>query len=361
MPRGLEWWIASNYEAVSYQAMKNTMTEAQQCRRQQYFLLLILFFAACGGGAVATVRDLPSSGTAINESTTIEPAAGATPETTYEGKSIDELFPEEARFSSIEGKDTDKGKHELSIGGYSLEFDDFRPLVLRTNKKTVFSFQTKYKKDYWSLGAGVAHLLGQNSRQIYVGNTGPGGVCCSNYWIVDMTGNQPRLIFSTEEWGGFRDAIEIFDTDDDGTYELAHFDSCFRYIFDDCGTCTPEPRVAWRYDVRTRRYLPAKHLMQGFARAELDQEKNSLKAPPIKPGESDDLREAYDRRRTALDVFAQLMHLGVESEAWTILNKYYKPSKKELAEINQRLAACPYYQFLHGRTKRNADNAAKHN
>jgi len=140
--------------------------------------------------------------------------------------------------------------------------------------------------------------------------------------------------------------MELFDTDNDGTYELVRFDACFRYFGGDCGSCSPEPRVAFAFDKAANRYVPKGHIMQSFAREGLEQEISGLEDKRVQLRNGGDKSVEYDMKAAALDVFDQLVHLGDEHRAWSILNEYRHPTRADLKEIRSNLQTCPFYQYL---------------
>lgn len=147
-------------------------------------------------------------------------------DTTYPGKTIDEIFPFIAEHDFME--ENFKGKtYSEKVDKFEITIKNFAPKMIIKDGKTIFNFKTLYPNEYHSNLIGVSHLLGKNSKQIYVVSGGPGGVCCTNYWITEVSGKTPRNIFRSEDFGSFRDAMEIFDADGDGIYELVQFDSAF--------------------------------------------------------------------------------------------------------------------------------------
>ncbi len=264
----------------------------------------------------------------------------------YPGKTIDQIFPIQLEQSFGTQGDI-KDLVTSQIDEFEFKTKGFSPISLSRNKKEIFRFRPDTPNDYWSSSAGMASLLGRGSKQIYVVATGPGAVCCTNYWIVDVSAKKPRLIFSSEAYGRFRDALEVFDSDNDGVYELVQFDSCFRYFMEECGTCTPEPRVVFKYDSRYQKYLPAAGIMQDFVKeAMLNTEKDiKEKYEAWKNGKDDNLK--FDLHGIVLDHAVQLMHFGKEKEGWRFL-KTYDPlyDRKLEKEVQGRLKGCLFFKHL---------------
>jgi hypothetical protein len=294
----------------------------------------------------------PTVSTSRTEST---PETQATPPNTeepkYPGITIDRRFPIISEYSSLDANKSDK-TFGLDVLGYKVEVSNYAPKSIRKNSSVLLTFKVRSPKDYWSGLVGVSSLLGPGSKQIYFVATGPGGVCCTNYWIADVTSGTPQLIFRSEDHGYFRDPMEIFDYDRDGIYELVQFDSCFRYFMGDSGSGSPEPRAVFRYDKKLGRYVPAAGIMPDFVREELRNSDKDIREKAKLLKGSDDLGGQLDLYRAVLSHFVQLLHFGDEQEAWKFFKEYEpNPSKAMLKEIRKRLANCSFYQELRRRPK----------
>jgi len=225
------------------------------------------------------------------------------------------------------------------------------PFRLEKDGRNLLSFRTVNPRDrYWWLAIAEAKLLGDRSKQLYVISSGPGGPCCTNYWIVDISAAKPRLIFRSEEFGRFRDPMEIFDEDGDGIYELKQYDTCMRYFRNDCGSCSPEPAAYFKYDKARRQYRPAKNVMEDFARERLKGTEAMIEEDFQKWRTTKDPGLYMDLHRTVLSLVTDLIHIGEEQRAWQIFHKYGATvSKEDEAEIRYRLRQCEFYKALYGR------------
>lgn len=204
--------------------------------------------------------------------------------------------------------------------------------------------------DYWSSLVGESHLLGANSNQIYIVATGPGAVCCTNYWIVDTTSTDPHLIFRSEDFGDFRGPIEIADDNKDGIYELAQFDSCMRYFRDDCGSCSPEPRAYFAYDQKRKRYKPTKGIQQAFVKADFSDEEKSLETKHREFRQTKDIVVQNDLRHLLLGHIAELLHIGGDAKAWSYFTRFNDiVDAEDRREMKRRLSHCKFYKILHAR------------
>lgn len=265
----------------------------------------------------------------------------------YPGIAIDEVFP--MTYVS-EWKTVEEAKRTVSVPAENLvvTFQYFKPQTITRDGRTIFRFVTTPGYGYWSNGMGISNLLGGNSKQIYLNSVGPGAVCCTNYWINDVTSTIPRTIFRSEDFGRFRGAMEIFDAEKDGIYELAHFDSCMRYFRDDCGSCSPEPRVYFKYDPILRKYRPVKNVLQKLVRAQFSETEEWLAKTLKEFEETKNVGTESDLRRSVISHVADLIHVGEERKAWNLFNAYRGiVDEQDRREIKKRLANCKFYRVLH--------------
>ncbi len=329
-----------------------------------YFLtsVLIIFFVSCGSSPIEITKqenDLPIQSKTILENTNSNSVSSNSEETKteYPGITIDEKFPITENRMFTEDQNDEK-IHISGIDDYEIKFDRFTPKTISQNGKTLFKFKTLYNEGYWANLTGIANLLGEKSKQIYITASGTGGVCCTNYWITDVSNGTPRNVFRSEDYGGFRDPMEVFDADGDGVYELMQWDSAFRYFLDDCGACSPEPRAIFKYDKKLGKYLPAKNIQQDFVKKDfLETEKWILEsfAKLEKLEKTNDtenqeyLSLLLDYNRRFLDHIIGIFYLGDEEKAWKTFDKYYNSySEKEKvrAEIKKRLRQSKFFQAL---------------
>ncbi len=330
---------------------------------KKYFLTFVLltFAANCAVRQTETVRlesSLPmptASETPVSNSENKVEETEDNPE--YLGISIDQEFPVIAHHNFMEEEFKEK-TYTVDAEDFQITTKNFAPKTISKNSKVIFNFKTLSPNDYSSSIIGISQLLGKNSKEIYVVATGPGGVCCTNYWITDVSGKTPRSIFRSEDYGGFRDWMEVFDADGDGVYEIMQWDSAFRYFLDDCGACSPEPRAIFKYDKKLGEYVPAKNIQQDFVKERfLETEKWILesfeklnrfeRSKETENQEYKTLKLDYNRR--FLDHVVDILYLGDDKKAWKIFDKYYNgynEKEKVRAEIKNRLRQSKFYQAL---------------
>lgn len=267
----------------------------------------------------------------------------------YPGRSIVQIFPPLADGDISE--EGNKNPYEMKYENYNLKIDGHTPKVLQRDGKNIFRYKVN-KTGYWSSGAGVAHLLGEKSTQIYFVNAGDAGVCCVSYWIVDISAERPREIFRSEDYGrSLYHSMEIFDIDNDGIYEIEQSVSSFRYFMGDCGSCSPEPRAVFKYDKNAGKYLPAKGITQPFLAESREKGEKEL-IGKLKSRDPEDLAEDNRLSHWVLEKTIDHIYAGNEANGWRFFNKYYpKSSYKEKVrrEIRKILDVCPFYKALYRR------------
>ncbi|HMO79973.1 MAG TPA: hypothetical protein PKD24_04210 [Pyrinomonadaceae bacterium] len=315
-------------------------------------ILLFIFIAIT---AIGCGREYSTADDNVREAVVISAAKTLptpVPETTldseseYKGVTIDQIFPITEQISAIDD-DGRESYAKLEAGGHVLKIEDYVPRTLERNAEVIFKFKQREPGGYWATLAGTSHLLGPGSTQIYAVVSGPFGVCCTNYSIVDVSSGRPKSIFHSEDFGGFRNPMEIFDADGDGIYELVQFDSCFRYFMDDCGSCSPEPRAYFKYAKAKGQYLPTTGVVQDFVREGHQRSDQWLAEKFNELKRTGDIGLSLDIRRSALAHMVDLLYVGEEKRAWEVFDKYIADPKGETRrEIKKRLAGCKFYQAL---------------
>jgi hypothetical protein len=111
-----------------------------------------------------------------------------------EGNAIDQIFPITESHDFTEEAFNDQA-FSVKVEDFEVRFNDFTPLTIEKDGRTVFRFKPRTPGEYHASLVGVSHLRGKNSKEIYVNASGPGGVCCINYWIVDISAETPRSIY----------------------------------------------------------------------------------------------------------------------------------------------------------------------
>lgn len=330
----------------------------------KYFPFILIFLAlniSCTVNKSNNSKELNSKTLATqsqtNENLSLTSDKKVTPSETpkeeepkYPGVQIDEKFDLVETHNSNESELKEK-IYNVDVEGFQIEFKGFTPKRVKKNNISLYKIKT-LRAPYAAYGIGLSSLLGKESKQIFL-DVGNGGMCCSNYWIIDISNKKARTIFRSEDYSYYRGGMEIFDAEGDGIYELVQFDGTFRYMMDDCGTCSPEPRAVFKYDKKKKQYIPAKGIhqdfvLEGFKESEKLIAENFDKLQEQKYDENDRTLE-YELSQTVRSHVVDLIYFGDEKKAWKIFDKYFpKNSSKEetRAAIKERLKQSKFYQAL---------------
>src|SRR6202040_948278 len=92
------------------------------------------------------------------------------------------------------------------------------------------------------------------SKQLVVSQTVPRG---GRHWIVDLSTNA-TTIFDSKEWGVGTEDVCVHDYDGDGVEEISLAITKFWGFGSMAMSESPLPGVVFKYDARTRKYLPDK-------------------------------------------------------------------------------------------------------
>ena len=141
--------------------------------------------------------------------------------------------------------------------------------------------------------------------------------------------------------------MEIFDADNDGIYELVQFDSCLRYFRDDCGSCSPEPRVYFKYRKDIGRYWPVKGVVQDFVREGFAGSDKWIDDKYSEWKSTKDVGIALDLHRSIVAHIADLLHVGEDKKAWSLFEKYSGVvNAEDRRELKKSLRQCKAYNTL---------------
>lgn len=310
----------------------------------------LLIQTACSG---SKGTDVPSkaanlaAGVSPDESPTPAPEVVPEESTPYPGRFIDQEFPV---IESHDFTEPDYNHKPFSVQAREFEVNikNFAPKTISKKGRVLYKYKIRSPNDYSSSLVGFSKLLGTKSTEIYTVTVGPGAVCCTNYWITDVSSGKPRNIFRSEDFGSFRDPMEIFDAEGDGIYEIVQYDSAFRYFMDDCGSCSPEPRAVFKYDKKAGIYRPIRGLQQDYVKEGMRVTEKWLADSYIKPRDAEDPALEYDFRRALLAHVVDLFYLGEERKAWAVFNRYSAriDSKEIRSEIKKRLKQSKFFQAL---------------
>lgn len=219
---------------------------------------------------------------------------------------------------------------------------DIFDAILQKDGKTVLRFESSYNPAYNLIEFGLFSLLNKQEKQLIVFDS------ANRYGrirVVDFS-PQPKIVFDSEDWEGFREFIYFSDLDKDGIYEIslqreetASFEMAHLYI--------PQIGFYFKYDLKTQKYLPANHKF--FETGELNARISKMKHLENAKGyDSNDFSDF-------LGVFLEYIYAGRGEEAWAFYDKEYnledKAERKE--KIKKALQEEKIYNFVKNDLKSN--------
>lgn len=185
---------------------------------------------------------------------------------------------------------------------------------------------------------GLFSFLGGETKQLAVSLTAPR---LGRHWAVELS-PRPRVLFDSYDYEVGREEFAVVDVDKDGVYEISLPVTAF-YMFENMYMAeTPLPEIIFKYDPRAGKYLPANHLLAGYALRDIEADIARLK-------ETDD---RYMSSR--LGVLLQYVYAGREREGWDFFaREYRRPDRDELrSKIEAELRGQKLYKFIYAkRTK----------
>lgn len=226
--------------------------------------------------------------------------------------------------------------NRLSYKGYSVtsSYNSTRYIgvaVIRKNGRVLTRMkETINGQD--STRMGLVTLLGGKTKQLIIEQSSGGNKCCFYYRIYELF---PRLhlIFNSEKYpiGDGFDELKFLDVDKDGVLEFTQESLTIAFAEWLSYPASPLPTVIFKYDSRTREYLPANHrfvarslrgIKQTIARVKAI---NNAIAAPVSD-RSDVYSEEY--LASVLDVFFTYLYAGKERQAWSFYTHQYKLEDK---------------------------------
>ena len=239
--------------------------------------------------------------------------------------------------------------NSISIGGYRVTKRDktarianfAKPVnvtyaIITRNGKLTSKFDG-FAGNYHPLGndtgLGVFSFLGGNSKQLVIEQTQPRNW---THWIVDFS---PRyhVIFDGPKWGVTRE-LEYADIDGDGIYEISQAVPAFQDFDSLSIASSPLIDVVFKYDGKTKTYLPANRIFVTYALAGVDEQIKALDKSDARKFESD-----------VLFIVLRYIYAGKRNEAWSFYDREYNlPDKERLrGKILATLRDEPVHRFLY--------------
>ena len=206
--------------------------------------------------------------------------------------------------------------------------------VLKRDGKVLAEFDSKvYHPTGNATDFGLISLLDGSFRQLVVEQTLPRNWA---HWIVDLSPDH-RVIFDGGEWGVDRE-LRYMDVDGDGVHEISQAVPAFTFFEGLTNATSHLIDVAFKYDPKAKKYLPANHVFQDYALRGIEDEISCL-------NRNDEQKFSLG----VLHVVLRYIYAGKEAEAWSFYEReYHRPDKAELkSKIEARLRDEPVHKFIY--------------
>ena len=182
---------------------------------------------------------------------------------------------------------------------------------------------------------GLFPFLGKHQKQLIVQQTQWRGWA---YYIVDFSPDY-RVIYDDSRWGVSHDFM-YGDIDGDGVQEIAQAAMSFMFFKNLSFYSTHAIPIVFKYDERSREYLPINHLYQSQSLAGIEDQIAAL-----------DPKDEHSFARGVFLVLLRYIYAGREDEGWRFFDRQYHRSDKEEVkeEVKQILKEDKVYQFIYRR------------
>jgi len=181
-------------------------------------------------------------------------------------------------------------------------------VILQRGGKKLLTFEGEYYPLGNEMGFGLLSFLGNEEKQLIISDI---SYKSGRSWIVNLSKN-PRILFDSGEYGGFREFIDINDYDADGTYEI----TLSKYVtcdFDSLATAEmPLISFVFKYKKGKNKFLPANHKFQNLAKSKINEE--------ISEGRNANKKLEF---RNVLEIFLEYIYADMEKEAWEFFDENY--------------------------------------
>jgi hypothetical protein len=118
--------------------------------------------------------------------------------------------------------------------------------------------------------------------------------------------------------GGVDRELQYADLDGDGVYEISQAVPAFVFFEDLTNATSHLIDVAFKYDPKTRQYLPANQILQPYSLAGIEDEINGL-----------DKSDTHKFTSDVLLIVLRYIYAGKRKEAWSFYNREYNLPDKE--------------------------------
>ena len=255
-------------------------------------------------------------------------------------------------------EDAEKTFADFFVKGDSLSYNDYEILkvkkwikeeylkekflescaVLKKKGRLLSTFEGIIQGGMAAIDFGLAPLLSPDSKQLVVSQTRPRG---GRHWVVDLSDG--RVLFDSFKYEVGREDVWMADVEKDGVSEIILELPAF-YMFEAMSpSVTPLPGIIFRYDPKTRKYLPANPHF-GFGLEGIDKAIAGLDptATPESIGGG-----GYLSPR--LDILLRYVFAGRKDEGWAFFDRHYSlPDRQEMKlKIKAVLGKEPVYRFIY--------------
>jgi len=304
---------------------KEIVDKVMRRKWSELIILAVLACAACGEQRISDSKPILE----------LRPSPTPTPDQFPEGFTLEYDRTDSLKF---DGYQIDRLTKKVKVT-YSQEMNvppdriDVSYAVLRKNGKRIAKFDAHPETPLNTIDFGLFSFLGSGKKQLAISQTEPR---TGEHWLVDLSDG--RIIFDSGDWGVGRDEFGVVDIDQDGVLEISLPLIDF-YMFENMSMAeTPLPEIIFKYDKKSRKYLPANSIFRDYALSTAEEQIARLKSPET-PGYLSD----------RLDIVLQYIYAGEEQKAWQFFDQEYTlPNKEEIrSKVKNILAREPVHRYLY--------------
>ena len=237
---------------------------------------------------------------------------------------------------------------------------DINDVVLQKNGKALFKFEGVYYPTGNWIEFGLFSFLGDKKKQLIIYET------TNRYgrvWIVILS-SKPKILFDSNDWGGFREFVYIEDIDKDGKYEISLQTEVALSFENLAHINVPQIGYDFKYDNKRERFLPTNERFQDFYSGGLNERISKIEPLNSSSGFDEDLKKERDAISNSsrnslngfdeevikdfIEIFLTYIYAGKENEAWEFFDKEYNLEDKESRKdkIKAVLSKDPIYKFV---------------
>jgi hypothetical protein len=285
-----------------------------RCVQINFFLFTVILLESCASGtrvsnsnARAPEAQLPDVLRQIEDlNKRVEPS----PEIVYETRNL-------LRYGGYNIRKLSKTVRLREVGWQGLTNVEYA--VIKKNDSVIAKFDVLRHPLGTSARIGLFSFLGGSRKQLVIEQTLPRAWA---YWIVDLA-PPLRVVYDSTKYN-LGHELSPEDIDGDGTYEF--WQSLFTFWFFDrlCGACSPRIGIIFKYDPKTKKYLPANHL---FQQRVLEGIKEDI-ARVEQVNKTTDFTTSQDPGGEYLSkvmmVIIPYIYAGKEKEAWSFYDREYR-------------------------------------